>query len=327
VVPSPAADVNAVDIAILTLVGLLAVLGMRRGLLLGTVDLVGVVAALALAALYYRRAIDPLVDLGLARGTAAIVAFAALNVVAQVVMSFVVGLLLRPLRRFPLPWLVRWSNGVLGLVPGAIKGLAIAAILVVPLAFLQRPLVLSEQVRDSRLADPLIAGGLDALYGAVDRWDVDLADFAAMTSRPAAGGVDLPFTVTSGLTPDPALAAAMLRLVNAERAKIGLSPLRADFDLAAVAGAHGDEMFRLGYFAHDSAVTGSPGDRIAAADIQAIATGENLAYAPSLRVAHEGLMNSPGHRANILNAGFTRLGIGVVRSENRGLMFVQEFAA
>jgi uncharacterized protein YkwD len=97
--------------------------------------------------------------------------------------------------------------------------------------------------------------------------------------------------------------------------------------LAVVARQHGEEMFQLGYFAHDSPVTGTPGDRIAAADIQAVATGENLAYAPSLRVAHEGLMNSPGHRANILNPAFTRLGIGVIRSENRGLMFVQEFAA
>jgi uncharacterized membrane protein required for colicin V production len=319
--------VNVIDLAIISLVGLLAVLGLRRGFVFGTLDLLGVVAALAIAAFNYRALIDPLVDRGLSRATAAAVAFVALNIAAQAVVGLITGVLLRPLRRVPWPWPVKWSDSVLGLIPGAIKGLAIAAIVILPLAFLQRPVVLSEAVRSSRMADPLIAGGLDVLYGAVDRWEVDLADFAAITSRPAEGGVDLPFTVTSGLEADQSLEREMLALVNAERAEAGVPPLEADAELAVVARHHGEEMFQLGYFAHDSPVTGTPGDRIVAADIQAVATGENLAYAPSLRVAHEGLMNSPGHRANILNPAFTRLGIGVIRSENRGLMFVQEFAA
>ncbi|MEO5953203.1 MAG: CAP domain-containing protein, partial [Chloroflexia bacterium] len=53
--------------------------------------------------------------------------------------------------------------------------------------------------------------------------------------------------------------------------------------------------------------------------------GENLALAPSLDIAHEGLMNSPGHRANILNADFGRVGIGVLDGGVYGKMFVQEF--
>ena len=318
---------NAVDIAIVTVVGILAVLGMRRGLLLGTLDLVAVAAALVAAALLYRRLIPPLEDLGLARSTAAVVAFAAVNVVAQAVVSVVTRAVLRPILRPRWPWFLRFMNGVLGLVPGAVKGLAIAAVVVVPLAFLQQPLVLSEQVRNSRLADPLVAGGLDVLDGAVERYDVELADFAASTSRPEHGSVDLPFAVTTGLTIDAAVEAEMLQLVNEERAKAGLDPVELDPELRAVARAHGEEMFRLGYFAHESPVTGSPADRLIDAGILYLSSGENLAYAPSVEVAHEGLMNSPGHRANILSPVFTRLGVGVVRSERRGLMFAQEFAA
>lgn len=318
---------NAVDVGIVTVVGLLAVLGMRRGLLLGTLDLIGVVAALVAAALFYRRFISPLEDLGLSRSTAAVVAFAGVNVAAQVVVSLVTGTLLRPILRPRWPWLLRFFNGVLGLVPGAVKGLAIAAVVVVPLAFLQRPVVLSDQVRESRLADPLVDAGLDVIYGAVERYDVELADFAAITSRPEHGSVDLPFTVTTGLTIDEALEAEMIRLVNAERQKVGLDPVERDTALRAVARAHSEEMFRLGYFAHDSPVTGSPADRLHAADVLYLSSGENLAYAPSLDVAHEGLMNSPGHRANILSPVYTRVGIGVVRSERRGIMFTQEFAA
>ena len=318
---------NAVDVAIVTLVGVLAVLGLRRGFLLGTLDLIGVTVGLVVSALYYRRLIDPLVDWGLGHGTAAIVAFAALNVAVQAAVALLTGMLFRPLQRLPWPWPIRWGNGLLGLVPGAIKGLAIAAVLVIPLAFLQRPLILSEQIRSSRLADPLVDLGLDALYGAVERYDVDLADFAVITSRPAEDGVDLPFTVTSGLAVDRDAEAEMLRLVNAERAAIGLDPVELDPALAAVGRAHSEEMFRLGYFAHVSPVTGEPGDRLDDAGVRYLASGENLAYAPTVAVAHRGLMNSPGHRANILNPTFTRLGVGVIRSENRGLMISQEFAA
>lgn len=54
--------------------------------------------------------------------------------------------------------------------------------------------------------------------------------------------------------------------------------------------------------------------------------GENLAFAPSVEVAHEGLMNSPGHRENILSPDFCRVGIGVQNSGVYGRMFSQEFA-
>lgn len=318
---------NAVDIAIVCLVGLLAVLGLRRGFLLGALDLLGVAAGLIVSAVYYRRLIDPLVDLGLGRGTAAVVAFAVLNVLAQAAVALLTGALFRHPRRLRWPLPLRWGDGLLGVIPGAIKGLAIAAIVVLPLAFLQRPLVLSEQIRASRLADPLVGLGLDALYGAVDRYDIDLADFAVITSRPAEDGVTLPFTVTAGLGADGGAEAEILRLVNAERAAAGLDPVEADPALAAIGRSHSEEMFRLGYFAHRSPVTGEPGDRLDAAEIRYLASGENLAYAPTVAVAHRGLMDSPGHRANILNPTFTRLGVGVVRAPNRGLMITQEFAA
>ena len=318
---------NPVDIAIVTLVGTLAVLGLRRGLLLGTLDLLGVVAALVVAALSYGRLVDPLAGWGLPRGTAAIVAFAAVNVAAQAVFSLATALLFRPLRRLVLPGPVRWADGVLGLIPGAVKGLALAAVLVIPLAFLQRPALLGELIRASRLADPLVAVGLDLLYGGIDRYDVDLADFTAVTSRPTEEGITLPFAITSGLTVDEAAEAEMLGRVNAERAAAGLDPLAADPGQAAVGRAHGEEMFRAGYFAHVSPTTGAPNARLDAAGVTYLVSGENLAYAPSVGVAHRSLMDSPGHRANILNPVFTRLGVGAVRSLDRGLMFAQEFAA
>ena len=56
------------------------------------------------------------------------------------------------------------------------------------------------------------------------------------------------------------------------------------------------------------------------------AAGENLALAPNINLAHQGLMNSPGHRANILSPDFKKVGIGVIDGGIYGEMFVQEFS-
>ena len=54
--------------------------------------------------------------------------------------------------------------------------------------------------------------------------------------------------------------------------------------------------------------------------------GENLALAPTTELAHRGLMDSPGHRANILSPQYGRVGIGVAEGGLHGKMFAQEFA-
>lgn len=84
-------------------------------------------------------------------------------------------------------------------------------------------------------------------------------------------------------------------------------------------------MFALGYVGHTSPTTGSPADRLAAAGLRYALSAENIAFAPTAEQAHEGLMNSPPHRANILNPGFTRVGVAVLGNTDHGLMVTQEF--
>jgi uncharacterized protein YkwD len=84
-------------------------------------------------------------------------------------------------------------------------------------------------------------------------------------------------------------------------------------------------MFARGYFAHVSPEGLSPFVRLTRAGVKYLTAGENLALAPTLRIAHTGLMNSPGHRANILQPSFGRLGIGITDGGRRGLMVSQEF--
>ncbi len=67
------------------------------------------------------------------------------------------------------------------------------------------------------------------------------------------------------------------------------------------------------------------GDRLNEAAISYSVAGENLALAPTVQTAHNGLMNSEGHRKNILDPEFKKLGVGVIDNGVYGKMFVQVF--
>lgn len=117
----------------------------------------------------------------------------------------------------------------------------------------------------------------------------------------------------------------MLELVNEERVKAGAKPLVFDTELANVAYAKAKDMVDNNYFSHDSPTYGSPFTMMKNFGIRYSAAGENLAGYNNVDKAHVGLMNSEGHRNNILNSNFTHIGIGVHKSPKYGYVFVQMF--
>jgi uncharacterized protein YkwD len=117
----------------------------------------------------------------------------------------------------------------------------------------------------------------------------------------------------------------MFKMVNTERVQHGLAPVFFDAKLRAVARAHSDDMFKRGYFSHYTPEGLSPFDRMKNANIEFLSAGENLALAPTTELAMQGLMNSPGHRANILSPSFGKIGIGVIDGGIYGKMYSQEF--
>lgn len=140
--------------------------------------------------------------------------------------------------------------------------------------------------------------------------------------------VDLGFRISKRqLSFDPQSESTMETLVNQERRNQGLKPLVIDEKLKEIARSYAREMFENGFFSHISAVDGStPADRAIRAGVTFTIIGENLAFAPDIYIAHQGLMNSPGHRKNILLPDYGRVGIGVVDGGGYGKIFVQEFA-
>ena len=216
-------------------------------------------------------------------------------------------------------------NKALGLLPGLVNGLLWAGFLGTFLLLLPISPGITSAVQESRLASKLVGevGWLGQRFS--DVFSEAISEHASTTVKVGAEEpIKLPYTVKkSKIRPD--LEAGMLVLVNKERVKRGLRALKADPELRTVARRHSNDMFNRGYFSHISPEGLSPFDRMASGHVSFLLAGENLALAQTLQIAHAGLMKSPGHRANILNPGFGRLGIGVLDGGIYGLMFTQNF--
>lgn len=113
----------------------------------------------------------------------------------------------------------------------------------------------------------------------------------------------------------------VLDLVNQERSKAGLRNLTLNDTLSKMALAKAQDMYNNNYFDHQSPTYGSPFDMMKSYGITYNAAGENIAKGQtSAEEVMNQWMNSPGHRANILNSSFTEIGIGYYNEE-----WVQEF--
>ena len=109
----------------------------------------------------------------------------------------------------------------------------------------------------------------------------------------------------------------VLRLVNVERAKEGLSPLTMDWELSRVAKYKSQDMHDKNYFSHTSPTYGSPFDMMKQFGISYKAAGENIAKGQkSAAQVVDAWMNSSGHRANIMSTSYTHMGVGYVADGN-----------
>ena len=114
-------------------------------------------------------------------------------------------------------------------------------------------------------------------------------------------------------------------LINKQRAQNGLSPLKENSELQRVARIKAQDMVNNNYFSHTSPTYGSPFDMMKSFKISYNTAGENIAGNSSNSSAVTAWMNSPGHRANILNGSFNQTGIGVVSGSKYGKIYVQMF--
>ena len=158
------------------------------------------------------------------------------------------------------------------------------------------------------------------------------APTAAATPAPTAAATPAP---TDAATPAPTEETrpvsgdvqTLLQLINTDRAKNGLSALTLDSSLSAAALSHSLDMQANGFFSHTSPTYGSFQARLAASGIRTLCAGENIARYATLEKAHAALMASEGHRANILGANYTHVGLGIVYDSSQGAYIITEWFA
>ncbi len=316
---------NLIDALLALIVILGAWVGWTRGFVVAGLQLFTLVGGVVLAFLAYRypavwlQAWSPALDVW-----AAPLSFLATFVLACVVLAALSRALARamPGRLHAHP-----VNRAFGLAPGIVRGLVNAAI--VSAVLLNFPLLerVSTMARDSVLAGALSAPAewLEARLAPIFEPVLRRTLRAVTVPLDARSVIELPFTVTRPKVRLD-LEARMLEMVNAERTAQGLRPLDHDPALAEVARAHSRDMLARGYFSHVSPDGQELSHRMRQAKVSYLVVGENLALAPTLAAAHQGLMNSPGHRANVLRPQFRRLGVGVLDGGRHGLMITQNFS-
>ena len=146
---------------------------------------------------------------------------------------------------------------------------------------------------------------------------------AKPTAKPAARPTAVPTAIPAAPSTASDTAKEVLRLTNIERAKYGLSPLTLDGNLSRVAQEKAEDMKRNHYFSHTSPTYGSPFDMMKSYGISYRYAAENIAMGHQTpQAVVQGWMNSEGHRKNILNANYNKLGVGYVES---GKYWVQMF--
>ena len=118
----------------------------------------------------------------------------------------------------------------------------------------------------------------------------------------------------------------VVRLVNIERAKYGISPLKENTSVDNIATKKCEDMVKNNYFDHRSPTYGSPFDMMRQFGVKFSTAGENIAMGQtSPQEVVNAWMNSQGHRKNILNGNFTQIGIGVAKNSRGQLYWSQMF--
>ncbi len=333
----PALGGNWVDLIIIIIILFYLLEGWGRGFILGVVDLGGFLLSFLISLKFYSLAGDVLVaNFSLPRGIANAVGFLFIGFLTEVIFSLLVNLFYRKIYPRILAKLAKqqllpsaaFLNRFTGFIPAVGEALVFIAFILTLLISLPITGAIKKDITSSKIGRGLIVRtqgiekDLKTIFGQAVN---ESLTFLTINPNPESGDkVDLRFTQKETKI-DEAAESTMLNLVNGERVRYGLRHLSLSFPLREVARDHAKDMFGGGYFSHYNPQGESPFDRMEKRDIKFSAAGENLALAPNVDLAHQGLMNSPGHRANILSSDFGKVGIGVIDGGIYGEMFVQEF--
>ncbi len=323
--------ISFLDILVILVILFYAYEGYTLGFTLAVMDLLSFVLSFIVALKAYPFVSKLLISFfSVPIGFANAIAFLVIAFLSELLLGMLFRRVLRFVPRLPATHIVskifHKVDHWLGLIPGIISAFIVLSFLLTVIVSLPSSPLIKQLVTNSTVGSKLVANTSffenrlnDIFGGALD----ETLNF--ITVKPEGNEtVSLHFSTQNG-TVDAQAEQEMFKDVNNEREKAGVAPLTFDNALRNVGRAHSQDMFQRGYFSHYTPEGQSPFDRMDKAGITYTYAGENLALAPSTPLAMQGLMNSPGHRANILNPHFKKIGIGVIDGGIYGKMFSQEF--
>ncbi|MBI2033011.1 MAG: CvpA family protein [Candidatus Levybacteria bacterium] len=330
-------SLNWVDIVIVIVMIFYALEGFSIGFIAACFDLASFVIAFATGLRFYNTVGEQLVQyVGIPIGFANAFGFFITAFIVEIITNFLLRLLLRFLsKKLPQQSLIspnvpyaflQTTNSLLGIIPAVISAVILLSFLFTMIVALPFSPYLKKMITSSQFANPLVIRAqaaeksLNAVFGGAVS---DTLNF--LTVKPESDETVKLHFHTTDVTVDNQAEERMLVLVNKERLQRGLSPLAMDPALRELARSYSRKMFAEGYFSHYSPGGESPFDRMTRENILFTSAGENLALAPNVDLAMQGLMASTGHKANILSAHFGKIGIGVIDGGIYGEMFTQEF--
>lgn len=313
---------NWVDLIIILVIVYYVWGNYTRGLIIESLELLGLVFSFLLSLKYYPSFGKILIDnFSLPLGISNAIGFLLSGVIFEAIISSVIGLLYGKVYK-KLPKI----DQRLGFIPKI--GEAVIFISFFLTLFIALPVQgwIKKDISDSKIGSYLVlkTQKVEKQINSIFTPAIsETLNFFTVEPK-SAESVNLHFTTTD-VKVDNQAENTMYNLVNQARAASGQKKLSLNQKLTDLARAYGKEMFKNGYFSHFNPQGQSPFDRMTGAGINFSAAGENLALAPNVSFAMTGLLNSPGHRANILSPDFNRIGIGVIDGGIYGEIFVQEF--
>lgn len=191
------------------------------------------------------------------------------------------------------------------------KKLLLSALIVI-----QSVLMLSANVSAATKTHKVVSG--DSMWKIAVKYQVGLSEIKSANPQISNPELIYPGQIINIPTTDSnvrSFESEVVRLVNEIRVKNGLKQLTEDWELSRVARYKSQDMKDNHYFSHTSPVYGSPFDMIKNFGISYRRAGENIAKGQATpQAVVNAWMNSSGHRANILNASYTKIGVGYVDS-------------
>ena len=315
-------ELNWVDFVILAVLLYYAYEGYSTGFIGSLLGLLSFVASFVLGLKYYGAIGSILVKtFSIPQSFSSAIGFFVVSFLTEII----VGLVLRKFigRKFIN---LNVTNRLLGIVPGIFSGLVILTFLLTLIITFPLSVFLKNSVLKSFIGRELVGRTqgfekeLNSIFGGAVNETLNF-----LTVEPKSNeSVGLKFR-TDNFSVDKNAEQEMFTMVNSERTKQGIGGVIFNEQLAQVGRDHCEDIFRRGYFSHYTPEGLSPFDRMINAGITFNFAGENLALAPDARLAMQGLMNSRGHKENILSPNFGKLGVGVIDGGIYGQMFCQEF--